>query len=323
MRRAKEKTLDRRVQLWDQGNGTTELAGLVMSTDAAALDARLDALAATVCPDDPRTLEQRRADALGALAVGMDRLACRCDSAQCPAGRRPASPGVVIHLVAEQSSVAGRSETPAYLLGPNTLVSAELVAELAKGARVRPLMNPAQACPESGYRPSTALAEFVRARDLTCRAPGCDRPATHCDLDHTIPWPAGPTHAANIKALCRVHHLLKTFWGWRDTQLPDGTVIWTLPGGYRYVTTPGSALLFPRLCLPTGEIARRSTPVDDSHGERTAMMPTRRRTREQNRAARITAERAHNRALRPITHAYNLFGPAPPPPDNDADPPPF
>ena len=53
------------------------------------------------------------------------------------------------------------------------------------------------------------------------------------------------------------------------------------------------------------------------------MMPTRRRTREQNRAARITAERAHNRALRPITHAYNLFGPAPPPPDNDADPPPF
>lgn len=323
VRQAKEKTMDRRVSLWDQGNGTTELAGLVMSTDAAALDARLDALAATVCPDDPRTLEQRRADALGALAVGMDRLACRCDSTQCPAGQRPASPGVVIHLVAEQSSVAGRSETPACLLGPNTLVSAELVAELAKDARVRPLMNPAQACPESGYRPSTALAEFVRARDLTCRAPGCDRPATHCDLDHTIPWPAGPTHASNIKALCRVHHLLKTFWGWRDTQMPDGTVIWTLPGGHRHVTTPGSALLFPRLCLPTGEIARRSTPVDDSHGERTAMMPTRRRTREQNRAARITAERAHNRALRPITHAYNLFGPAPPPPDNDADPPPF
>jgi hypothetical protein len=23
--------------------------------------------------------------------------------------------------------------------------------------------------------------------------------------------------------------LLKTFWGWRDRQLPDGTVIWTLP----------------------------------------------------------------------------------------------
>ena len=154
--------MDRRVSLWDQGNGTAELAGLVMSTDAAALDARLDALAATVCPDDPRTLEQRRADALGRWRSGWTgwRAAVTARSAR-PAA--PGEPGVVIHLVAEQSSVAGRSETPVYLLGPNTLVSAELVAELAKDARVRPLMNPAQACPESGYRPSTALAEFVRA----------------------------------------------------------------------------------------------------------------------------------------------------------------
>jgi hypothetical protein len=26
----------------------------------------------------------------------------------------------------------------------------------------------------------------------------------------------------------RCHHLLKTFWGWRDKQLPDGTVIWVV-----------------------------------------------------------------------------------------------
>ena len=39
-----------------------------------ALDKRLNALAATVCPHDPRTRDQRRADALGALAAGADRL---------------------------------------------------------------------------------------------------------------------------------------------------------------------------------------------------------------------------------------------------------
>ena len=37
----------------------------------------------------------------------------------------------------------------------------------------------------------------------------------------------GSTHASNLKRLCRLHHLLKTFWtgvnGWRDKQLPDGT----------------------------------------------------------------------------------------------------
>ena len=42
----------------------------------------------------------------------------------------------------------------------------------------------------------------------------------------------------------RYHHLLKTFWnganGWRDRQLPDGTVVWTSPTGHTYTTHPGS-----------------------------------------------------------------------------------
>jgi hypothetical protein len=80
--------------------------------------------------------------------------------------------------------------------------------------------------PEAGYTPSAKLAEFVRCRDLTCRAPGCDRPAESCDIDHSIPFgDGGVTHPSNLKCLCRLHHLLKTFWGWRDKQLPDGTVI--------------------------------------------------------------------------------------------------
>ena len=228
VRRARERALDRRVSLWDKGDGTTEMSGLLVSTDATALDSRLDALARTVCHDDPRTVAQRRADALGALAVGLERLACRCGQAQCPAGPRPSNPAVVIHIVAEQATVEGRSAKPAYLMGANTLISAELVAELARTAKQRPLIAPTDT--EPGYRPSRALAAFVRARDLTCRAPGCDKPATVCDIDHTIPWPAGPTHAGNLACLCRDHHNLKTFWGWRSEQLADGTLIWRLPG---------------------------------------------------------------------------------------------
>ncbi|MGV0680767.1 HNH endonuclease, partial [Mycolicibacterium fortuitum] len=33
---------------------------------------------------------------------------------------------------------------------------------------------------EPGYRPSMALSEFIRWRDLTCRFPGCDAPAERC-----------------------------------------------------------------------------------------------------------------------------------------------
>ncbi|TWS59591.1 hypothetical protein FRD72_21285, partial [Mycobacterium tuberculosis] len=78
--------------------------------------------------------------------------------------------------------------------------------------------------------------------------------------------------------------MLATFWGWRAQQLPDGTVIWTLPGDQTYVTTPGSALLFPALCTPTGDPPRPDPARADRRGQRTAMMPRRASTRAQNRA---------------------------------------
>ncbi len=92
----------------------------------------------------------------------------------------------------------------------------------------------------------------------------------------------------------RYHHLLKTFWtGWRDDQRPDGTIIWTSPTGRTYVTRPGSRLLFPALRLPTRELAAAATQPR-ARGNVGVMMPKRRRTREQDRAHRIDAERALN-----------------------------
>jgi hypothetical protein len=52
--------------------------------------------------------------------------------------------------------------------------------------------------------------------------------------------------------------LLKTFWGGpngrRDQQHPGGTITWTAPSGHMYTTRPGSRLLLPSLCLPTGQL---------------------------------------------------------------------
>jgi len=84
-------------------------------------------------------------------------------------------------------------------------------------------------------------------------------------------------------------------------KIPDGTVIWTSPSGDAYVKTPGSALLFPSLCAPTGELTVPDVVVDDRCGEHTAMMRTRRRTRAQNRADRIAAERQQNQRAREST----------------------
>src|SRR6476660_2640388 len=48
----------------------------VRSTDAAAVDRALDALADTVCRNDSRTKAQRRADAFAAMAAGLTVLRC-------------------------------------------------------------------------------------------------------------------------------------------------------------------------------------------------------------------------------------------------------
>jgi hypothetical protein len=196
-----------------------------------------------------------------------------------------------------------------------------MLRELAAAAKQLPIIPPVDAAAECGYVPSRALADFIRCRDLTCRAPGCDRPAVNCEIDHTVPHPAGPTHASNLKCLCKLHHLLKTFWGWHDEQLPDGTVIWTLPGGQKHVTTPGSALLFPTLCMPTAVLPALDPRTDDQGADRTSKMPRRSRTRAQYRAQAITAERSHNRQSRQgrreqLTRHVSY-------PEDPDDPPPF
>jgi hypothetical protein len=116
---------------------------------------------------------------------------------------------------------------------------------------------------------------------------------------------------------------MKTFLGWAEQQLPDATLILTSPSGHTYVSTPGSALLFPSLCRPTGGLpAPQADPPPDHRGERTATMPKRRRTRAQDRA-HIATERRHNRDARTARREERVSFAGPAPPETDEDPPPF
>ncbi|WP_332909798.1 hypothetical protein [Mycobacterium hippophais] len=77
-------------------------------------------------------------------------------------------------------------------------------------------------------------------------------------------------------------------------QYPDGTIVWTAPTGHTYTTRPGSALIFPTLCRPTGNLPPPPPGTLPDNTFRGVKMPTRRRTRAQNRAQRIAAERKLN-----------------------------
>jgi hypothetical protein len=190
------------------------------------------------------------------------------------------------------------------------IIPAAMLAELvAGGAKVQPLAEIAALPAEPRYRPSTALTAFVRMRAMTCSFPGCSRAAHRCDLDHLLPWPAGATHPGNLGPLCRLHHLLKTFAGWTPTAKPDGTIHWTAPTGHTYNKAPGAAILFPHWNIQTPIPRKRAISLLNDT-DRDTKMPVRQRTRAQDRAQRIKAERARNQLELALERA-----------ESDSDPP--
>jgi hypothetical protein len=288
---------DRYVDVYPTTPGMAGVSASVEAADGAALDQRLDAFAATVCDNDPRTKAQRRADAFGALGRGEAGLACQCGSEDCPAGAdRKAAGSAVIHVLADQATLDGSSDQPGYLPGFGILPAAS-VRDLAATATLKPLVIPSD-MPDPGYRPSAVTTEFVQWRDLTCRWPGCDKPVHNCDIDHTVPYPAGLTHACDLKHYCRIHHLIKTFHtGWIEKQLPDGTIVLTAPTGHTSVNQAHGAAMFPTLAQPTNALTVRPALPEPPSPYRTAMMPRRKQTREQDRRDRINAERRERTEL--------------------------
>jgi hypothetical protein len=87
--------------------------------------------------------------------------------------------------------------------------------------------------------PNAAMTAWIRARDRTCRAPGCRIPARACHLDHTIDHAQGglTTHD-DLGTTCAHHHAMKHEGGWRLIQTRPGHFIWISPTGRIYHVGP-------------------------------------------------------------------------------------
>jgi hypothetical protein len=113
----------------------------------------------------------------------------------------------------------------------------------------------------------------VKARDHTCRTPGCPRPAVFCDADHLVSWPAGSTSEQNLCSQCRHDHRLK-HEGRRHHELssdpdhPPGTVLITTVTGHAYLSLPHDYRPLRPSILPDLEPGDRSPSPTPAAGGR-------------------------------------------------------
>ena len=199
--------------------------------------------------DDERTLAQATFDAFVELV--------RRGAA---AGEIPGALGRRAQIVLTPDPVGDSAQLPAVVeLAGVGAVPGSVLDDVARDAQVSYEQPPTGRWPEDlrqcpagvcrilGTSRPSATRRAVRFKHPRCVFPGCRAPSTCCDLDHTVPWPAGPTCVHNLAPVCRRHHELKTKRVWDLHREADGLLVWTSPAGRRYVVEDERAQP-PRSC---------------------------------------------------------------------------
>jgi hypothetical protein len=210
--------------------GMVLLDGTLPATEGATVIAALDNLAppdAADVPDGPRSLSQRRHDALVDLATAHLK------------GNKPSGTATTINVVVDTDTLTGRdnglvaARCDLDRVGP---IGRDTITRLGcDGAFSRILMDGPSVILDMGRRTRLATTSQRRAlaiRDQHCVFAGCDRPPDWCDIHHLLSWldELGLTDLANLVLLCRRHHILVHEAGWKPTRNLDGTITTHPPG---------------------------------------------------------------------------------------------
>lgn len=208
-----------------------------------------------VCPDDGARLRAellRRARRLAALARAegkREQFGCYMSDALMElvgAKSSDAGPGPDVHVTVdatalergyaegeETCSIAGVGQVPVET-ARKILGDGFLTILVTRGKDVTTVANGGRAVPASVDR-------ALRQRDPTCCVPGCDETEA-LERDHrVVPFAdGGPTSLENLSRLCRWHHYLRTYKGWRLEGEP-GAWRWLAPAPDRHSTVDEEA----------------------------------------------------------------------------------
>jgi hypothetical protein len=211
------------------------------AADAAACDATIAPIVTGHV--DPAALDRMAEVFLAGHAIAdgqaAQRRGGRCSGCDCPTST-PVSGQTLARLRGSLLAMAAD-----VLSGPGGLAAWLRHSELSGGtggARSLPLDVP---LPLDAGEAEPAIPAHVRraaaARHPCCAFPGCEQPASVCQVHHLMPRSeGGPTALRNLVPLCAFHHQTVIHrWGWRLRLNPDGTTTAASPDGRRVFHSHG------------------------------------------------------------------------------------
>ena len=212
----------RYLRLGEDGHGSVYGRFRLSVAEAATLRAILDVLArpqpAEQLGRDPRSAEQRMADALTTMAALVQLRGDLPDHG----GDRP-----VVVVTIGFAWLLDQLRGHGLLRDTNTAISPAAARRLACDARIIPLVLGGDSQPLDLGRDrrlfTRAQRHAIATRDRHCVHPGCDRPPTWCAYHHVQHWAAGGnTDIADGVLLCPFHHPLYDRDEWLFIRGPAG-----------------------------------------------------------------------------------------------------
>jgi Domain of unknown function (DUF222) len=205
-----ESFLRRRLHISQMSDGLYAVDGVLDPVAGAAFKTAVDVLAKPNGPEDERTAKQRRADAVGELAIHA------MEQGTLPR-RHSVKPHINLTMTLE--ALKGELGVPPADLELSLPISTRTAERIACDCTMSRVVLADSMVIDVGRATRTVSPPTMRAlrvRDKGCRFPGCDRQVNWSSPHHIIYWSrGGPGKLPNLVLLCYFHHRLVHEGGWQ------------------------------------------------------------------------------------------------------------
>ncbi|MDQ6719856.1 MAG: HNH endonuclease [Candidatus Dormibacteraeota bacterium] len=202
---------NRRLSLSTWDDGSLLLNGVLDPVGGAALRTALEPLARRSGAHDDRNRERRLADALVELATGGEQVAH-------------------IQVTSSLETLLGLPGAPAAEMEFSLPVSSKTVERLACDCSITRVLLDSESMVIDVGRAKRVVSgpgrRALKARDGSCRWPGCDRPASWSAAHHVVHWiHGGTTDLNNLILLCHRHHWMVHEGNWQLVRTDEGRLL--------------------------------------------------------------------------------------------------